>query len=173
MAMKNLTAVGIALSLTLTLGACANGDMFGTGAGTSTAALPEKPKSDPQCALLAGKIAELRKDGVVERTEQAAAGKGTTVNMKRESLGKLAELNKANVEFQGKCSTYKPTPSNVAATTPPPAVPALAAAAAKSPAGSAAKMAAVSAVKAKAKDAGAPPAVADAAVKAVEQKAAE
>ncbi len=168
MAMKNLTAVGIALSLTLTLGACAGGgnDMFGTG--TTTAALPEKPKTDPACALLAGKIAELRKDGVVERTEQAAAGKGTTVNMKRESLGKLAELNKANVDFQSKCSTYKPVPANVAAMTPAPAVPA--AAALKGPAVAGAKTAAVSAAKTKAKEASVPPAVADAAVKAVEQK---
>ena len=160
MAKTYLTAAGIALSLTLSLAGCAGGpsDLFGTG--TTTAALPEKPKIDPTCALLAGKIAELRKDGVVERTEAAAAGKGTTVNMKRESLGKLTELNKANVEFQGKCSTYKPVPANVAQTAPAPQPPAPAAKVV-----TAAKTAAVSAAKSKA-----PPAVADAAAK-IEPKA--
>ena len=158
MAKTYLTAVGIAVSLTLTLGGCAggNGDLFGATT-TATSALPEKPKADPACALLAGKIADLRKDGVVERTEQAAQGKGTTVSVKRESLGKLTELNKANVEFQGKCSAYKP--ATVAQATPAP----LPAAVTK------ATSAAMSAAKAKAKDA-MPPAVADAAAK-VEQKA--
>ena len=162
MAKTYLTAVGIAVSLTLTLGGCAggNGDLFGATT-TATSALPEKPKADPACALLAGKIADLRKDGVVERTEQAAQGKGTTVSVKRESLGKLTELNKANVEFQGKCSAYKP--ANVAQAAPAPLP------AAVTKATSAAKTAATSAAKAKAKDA-MPPAVADAAAK-VEQKA--
>ncbi len=156
MAKTHLIAAGIALSLTLSLTGCAGGasDLFGSG--TTTAALPEKPKVDPACALLAGKIADLRKDGVVERAEQAAAGKGTTVSVKRESLAKLTELNKANVEFQGKCSTYKPVPANVAQTTPAPQLPP----AVVSKATTAAKTAAVAAAKAKA-----PPAVADAAAK--------
>ena len=156
MAKTHLTAVGIVVSMTLTLGACAGGtdNLFGSST-TQTSALPEKPKTDPACALLAGKIAELRKDGVVERTEQAAQGKGTTVSVKRESLGKLTELNKANVEFQGKCSTYKPAPNNVAQTTPAPQPPAVVTKAA-----TAAKTAAV----AKVKDA-MPPAVADAGAK--------
>ena len=157
MAKTHLTAAGIALSLTLSLAGCAGGtgDLFGSG--TTTAALPEKPKVDPACALLSGKIADLRKDGVVERAEQASQGKTTTVNVKRESLGKLAELNKANVEFQTKCSTYKPAPSNIAQTTPAPQLPP----AAVSKATAAAKTAAMAAAKAKA-----PPAVADAAAKA-------
>ena len=157
MAKTHLTAAGIALSLTLSLAGCAGGtgDLF--GAGTTTAALPEKPKVDPTCALLAGKIAELRKDGVVERTEQAAQGKTTTVNVKRESLGKLADLNKANVEFQSKCSTYKAAPSNIAQTAPAPQPPP----AAISKATSAAKSAAVAAAKSKV-----PPAVSEAVAKA-------
>lgn len=159
MAKTHLTAVGIALSLTLTLGACAGGgDIF--NAGPTTAALPEKPKTDPACALLAGKLAELRKDGVVERTEQAAQGKGTTVNMKRESLTKLTELNKTNIEFQNKCSSYKP--ANVAQAAPLTAPAAQPAALTK--ASAAATTAVKTAAKAKAKDA-VPPAVADAAVK--------
>ena len=164
MAKTHLTAVGIALSVTLSLGACAGGgDLFGN-TPTTTSALPEKPRTDPACALLAGKMAELRKDGVVERTEQAAQGKGSTVSVKRESLAKLTELNKANVEFQGKCSTYKPVPSNVAQTAPAPQPPA-----ALTKAAAAAKTAAVSTAKAKAKET-MPPAVADAAAK-VEPKA--
>ena len=62
-------------------------------------------KVDPVCAALAARIDSLRQDGVTERAEKAAAGKGNTVQVKRASLGQLADLDKANAEFQAKCST--------------------------------------------------------------------
>ena len=105
---KHLSLTALSLAAALALGACANdGALLGTGA---TAALPERPKVDPACAPLAAKIDDLRRDGVAERVEQAAAGKGTTVSVKRDSLAKVAELNKANAEFQQKCSAYSPAP---------------------------------------------------------------
>ena len=61
-------------------------------------------KPDPTCVALLAKIDGMRKDGVAERAEQAAQGKSTTVPVKRASLGQLAELSKANTEYQSKCS---------------------------------------------------------------------
>lgn len=103
------------LGLTMTLGACASDSMVGSGA---TSALPDKPKPDPVCTMLSQKLDGLRREGASERVEQASQGKGTTVSVKRESLAKVAELNKTSLEFQQKCSAYKP--AVVAAAIPPP-----------------------------------------------------
>ena len=115
MGTKHLIAGTVALGMAVMLSACA-GDSFVGGEGTTTSALPAKPKADAACAPLAAKIEELRKDGVAERVEKAAAGKGATVSVKRDSLVKLAELNKANAEFQAKCSTYVVAPGTKTAT---------------------------------------------------------
>lgn len=93
------------------LGACSSDGVFGfTDTGTAaatTAALPERPKSDPACQALAARIAELKQDGAVDRVEKAAQGKGDTVSVKRASLAKVGELNKANADFQSRCSAYR------------------------------------------------------------------
>ncbi len=96
-------------------------------------------KVDPVCAALAARIDQLRQDGVTERAEKAAAGKGNTVQVKRASLGQLADLDKANAEFQAKCSTIpRPAPQQAAANVVTPvataAKPAAAAPAAAAPA---------------------------------------
>ena len=78
----------------------------------STASLGEQQaaaKPDPACTALATQIETVRKEGAVERLEKAAAGKTATVQVKRDSLAKQAELNKLNMEFQAKCSAMKPT----------------------------------------------------------------
>lgn len=119
-----------AISITLTVGAalslaaCANDTLIGSGATTATAALPAKPPVDPACATLASRIDALRREGVVDRVEAAAKGKGTTVNVKRASLAQIAELEKANADFQAKCSTVPRAPANAGA--PAPGVPAAA-----------------------------------------------
>ena len=98
----------LTLGATLALGACASNDSFlglASEPQAPTAALPAKPKIDPVCATLAGRIDELRRDGVVERVEAAAKGKGSSVSVKRASLSQIAELEKANADFQAKCST--------------------------------------------------------------------
>lgn len=98
----------LTLGATLALGACASNDSFlglASEPQAPTAALPAKPKIDPACAALAGRIDELRRDGVVERVEAAAKGKGSSVSVKRASLSQIAELEKANADFQAKCST--------------------------------------------------------------------
>lgn len=84
----------------------------------STASLGEQQaaaKPDPACTALSAQIETVRKEGAVERLEKAAAGKTATVQVKRDSLAKQAELNKLNTEFQAKCSTVKPTTAQAAA----------------------------------------------------------
>jgi hypothetical protein len=80
----------------------------------STASIAEQKsataaKSDPACVTLAAQIETVRKEGAVDGLEKAAAGKTATVQVKRASLAKQAELNRLNTEFQAKCSSLKPT----------------------------------------------------------------
>ncbi|MGQ0672096.1 MAG: hypothetical protein ACT4N2_04350 [Hyphomicrobium sp.] len=92
------------------------------GAPTATAA-----KVDPACVSLTAQIDTLRKDGLTERVEKVAAtGKSKLVSVKRESLARIAELDKANAEFQAKCTTLTPRPVTAAAVAPPAAAPAAA-----------------------------------------------
>jgi hypothetical protein len=116
MTTKRALLLSLTIGAAVSLGACSDSLL---GGGPTTAALPEKPKVDPACVTLASQIDTLRKDGVAERLEQAAKGKGETVSVKRASLTKIAELNKANAEFQAKCGTVAPT---TARTMPAPAV---------------------------------------------------
>jgi hypothetical protein len=98
---------------------------FTTQAITPAAAAPvtaAAPKVDPLCSALAARIDTLRKEGVVERAEKASIGKTPSVQVKRQTLSQLAELDRINSEFQSKCSVG-PHPLQAVA----PAVPAAAA----------------------------------------------
>lgn len=109
------------------LGACAdNGSLLGSslttssvdaGAAAKTAA--QTPKIDPACIQLTARIDTLRKDGITERVEKASTGKSATVSVKRASLAQMAELDKANAEFQARCSTIGSTASLAPAATAP------------------------------------------------------
>lgn len=132
--MPNRTIKLVAAALTAgLLGACANdGSMIGSSLTTSSVDATQQakaaaPKVDPACIQLAAQIDGLRKEGVVERAEKASAGKTANVQVKRASLAKLAELDKANADFQAKCSN---TPAPATAVAPAaPAAPASAASA--------------------------------------------
>lgn len=63
---------------------------------------------DPTCVALANQIDILRKEGNIEKLEQAATGKGASVKVKREALAKQAELNRVNADFQGRCGPKMP-----------------------------------------------------------------
>lgn len=104
LAMKRAITSLLGLAAALSVSACA-GDAFGPSPSEPTASIVAKPAIDPACSALAARIDGLRKDGVVERAEAASKGKGSTVSIKRASLGQLTELEKANAEFQAKCST--------------------------------------------------------------------
>jgi hypothetical protein len=105
----------------LTAGACADGStgLLSTASiGSAPASVAgSAPKADPACVALTARIDTLRKDGVVDRVEKASAGKSKTVSVKRESLAKVAELDKANAEFQAKCAL----PLTTASVSPAPA----------------------------------------------------
>ncbi len=84
-----------------------------TGANLTTASVDAAaqaktaaaPRINPECVALTARIDTLRKEGFVEGVEKASTGKSSTVTVKRASLAKMTELEKANAEFQAKCST--------------------------------------------------------------------
>lgn len=89
---------------------CADSGILGSNVTTSSVdanaakVAMTAPRPDPACVALLAKIDGIRKDGVAERVEQAAQGKSQTVPVKRTSLAQVAELTKANTEYQAKCS---------------------------------------------------------------------
>ena len=105
---RTTTQIAIAVTAALAVAGCADGSTgllstsaLGTAPATATATAA---KTDPACVALTARIDALRKDGVVERVEKVAAGKSATVSVKRDSLAKMAELDRANAEFQAKCA---------------------------------------------------------------------
>jgi len=68
----------------------------------------EQAAVDPTCVALTNQIDMLRKEGNIEKLEQAATGKGASVKVKRGSLVKQAELNRVNADFQGRCGPKMP-----------------------------------------------------------------
>lgn len=116
MGFKRGTLISLTLGAGLALAGCSGDGLLGDL--TTTSALPEKVAVNPQCTTLAAQIDALKKEGVAERVEQAAKGKGTTVNVKRESLSKVAQLNALNTEFQSKCSTVPRAATTTASATP-------------------------------------------------------
>ncbi len=148
--MMRAFTVTLTIGAVLTLTACANDTMLGLTESplpATTAALPPKPAVDPACNTLAARIDALRKEGVVDRVEAAAKGKGSTVSVKRASLGQIAELEKANAEFQARCSTV---PRAAAAPAPVTPAPQQVASAAKAPVAKAAAATKAATTKAKA-----------------------
>jgi hypothetical protein len=114
----------------LLAGCAADGspNFFTTGAlGTSETTAAAEPKVDPACVSLVSRIEALRKEGVAEKIEKAAAKK---YKMTSADLAKADQLTKANADFQLRCSTIMPkpmqaqvssSPSAVAVAAPPPA----------------------------------------------------
>lgn len=132
---------------------------------TSQVATPQQ-KVDPQCVALMSKIDALRKEGTPERIEKVSTGKGSTAQVKRESLAKITELDKANAEFQSRCSSLS-TPQQAAV------APAVANQAVTQAATDAAAKAAVPAVQAAAPAAVAPASPATAAKQATKKTVAK
>jgi hypothetical protein len=78
------------------------------------------------CLTLTSQIEALNSEGVSDKVSKAAAKK---YKLKPTDLAKADELNKANTEFQTKCSSYPPRVATIApiepvstTTTPPKAV---------------------------------------------------
>lgn len=108
-------------TLMTTLAGCANDGTLGTSNLTTSAVTPvaaAAPKVDPVCVTLAAQIDQLRQEGSIDRLQQASQGKTTSVQVKRASLAKQAELNRVNAEFQTKCATIAPKGATAAAAEP-------------------------------------------------------
>jgi len=122
------------------LAGCAGTDLFGTSNAsdvtTASVAQTQAQRVDPACGNLALEIDTLRREGVADKIEKAAAKK---YKMKPVDLTKASQLNRANAEFQTTCSTLP----RAAASPTPAAAPAPAA---KAPAKSAAAPAAAATV---------------------------
>jgi len=106
-------------------GGCANDGEF-LGGSLTTASIEPVAKAqrvvDSQCVALISKIDALRKEGTPERIEKVAAGKSKTAVVKRDALQRITELDKANAEFQSRCSTLTPGQQAAAATASGPAL---------------------------------------------------
>ncbi len=90
--------------------------MTGSIGDPSTQAVVAKaPAIDPACIELTAKIDQLRKEGTPDRLAKVAEGKSKTASVKRDALARMSELDKANQEFQAKCSTLGATPAQSAA----------------------------------------------------------
>ncbi len=111
------SASSAAIFAALIAAGCANdGSLSGLNTSSiDSGATAQASKQDPACLTLAAQIEALNRDGTSDKVSKAAAKK---YKLKTEDLAKADELNKANTEFQAKCSPYPPRPV-VAATTPP------------------------------------------------------
>lgn len=114
--LKSLSVIAVAA---LAAGCSADGN---TALSTASVA-PEKTnvaaKVDPACVALSSQIDTLRNEGSVDRLAKAAEGKSASVQVKRTSLAKQAELNKAYADFQTRCGPKIPA-SQTAQVTPQP-----------------------------------------------------
>jgi hypothetical protein len=107
-------AKALILASLLLAGCAADGsDIFTTGALGTQAAGP-----DPQCVTLASRIETLRKEGIGDKIEKAAAKKYKTTHA---DLTKADQLTKANADFQLRCSTIMPSPITAEPAPPAPA----------------------------------------------------
>jgi len=92
-------------------------NIFTTGALGSSFSSAE-PKVDPACVTLAARIETLRKEGIPDKIEKAAAKK---YKMTQADLAKADQLTKSNAEFQQRCSTLPPPVKQLSSSSPPPA----------------------------------------------------
>ena len=116
-------AASLALALAgLVLAGCSGEGTDGIFTGslannTQNASAPEA-RIDPVCVSLVSRIDTLRREGVGDKIEKAAAKR---YKMTSADLGKVDQLTKANAEFQMRCSTVAPNTAQAPAAPPPPA----------------------------------------------------
>jgi hypothetical protein len=108
----------------IVLAGCAEGgdNIFTTGSLSGQPAA--EAKADPACLTLASRIEALRKEGIPDKIEKAAARR---YKMTQSDLGKADQLTKTNAEFQGRCSTVGSRPAATAEAPAPAETPAKAA----------------------------------------------
>ena len=90
------------------LAGCADGSLtsgLNTGSINPPAETAAAKSTEALCLTLASQIEALNTEGVSDKVSKAAAKK---YKLKANDLAKADELNKANTEFQTKCSSYPP-----------------------------------------------------------------
>jgi hypothetical protein len=108
--MKAHSATTAAVAVCLLVAGCAQDGTLSTN-GLNTSSIEQKKaaeqaeKNNAECATIASQIEALHRDGAAAKVTKAASKK---YKMKAADLAKADELNKANAEFQGKCSNYPP-----------------------------------------------------------------
>ena len=139
MSFRTLAVAGLAVAAVTVSGCADNQSLLGnTSSNLTTAAVtPAAPKVDPACSGLASQIDALRREGIADKVDKATQKK-TKVALTASETAKVDQLNKANFEFQSKCSNFKPAVTAAAA---PAATPAAVPAKAASTAATAAKAA--------------------------------
>jgi hypothetical protein len=80
--------------------------IFTTGSLAPAATAPvAEPKVDPVCVNLVSRIETLRKEGIADKIEKAAAKR---YKLTSSDLGKADQLTKASAELQLRCTTLTP-----------------------------------------------------------------
>ena len=124
MAKVDRAAAGALLFAGLLLAGCsgetAEGIFTGSLANNTAQNTPTaEAKVDPVCVSLVARIDQLRREGIGDKIEKAAAKR---YKMTQNDLGKADQLVKANAEFQLRCSTITPGVNNAGLAPPPPPV---------------------------------------------------
>jgi hypothetical protein len=134
--MKAHSAISAAFAVAVLGAGCAQDGSLSTSGFTTSSINPQQTaaahqtKSDPVCLTLVSQIEALNRDGVTDKVAKAASKK---YKMKAMDLAKADELNKANSEFQAKCSNYPPAVTAAAPAAEPEPAKKVAAAKAKPP----------------------------------------
>lgn len=106
-------------ALACMLAGCSQDGTLSTSLNTGSVnpqATAQSKSTDALCLTLASQIEALNTEGVSDKVSKAANKK---YKLKPTDLTKADELNKANTEFQTKCSSYPPrTPTTTAAVEP-------------------------------------------------------
>ena len=79
--------------------------LFTTGSLNNTPTAAAEPKVDPACVSLVSRIDGLRKEGIADKIEKAAAKK---YKLTSTDLSKADQLTKASAELQLRCTTITP-----------------------------------------------------------------
>lgn len=115
--MKVSIITAASLAAAALFGGCADSSL--NGLTTSSVTSPTTvAKVDPACSTLTTQINSLRSEGIADKVEKAAAKK---YKMTSADLAKADQLNKANADFQTRCSAVpqQTAAADPAAKTPP------------------------------------------------------
>jgi len=118
MTARSIAFCGALIACTSLLAACSQNGLLSSGMTTGSIDPQQQAAAKAQeeaCLTLASQIETLNTEGVPGKIEKAAAKK---YKLKSADITKVDELNKANSEFQTKCSKYPPKPAPITAEQP-------------------------------------------------------